>query len=104
MKNVISKSQDLNDDLEPSTDNDLVITNPQQQGHVDDHVKDLGVSMAEEPMPPGRKSKSERPQFIGTSFVVENKVNEWMERNEKQKEQAKIPDDDLENDYLKARI
>ena len=98
LKNVISKSQDL-DDHERSTDNN---ENPQQ--HADDHIQDLGVSMAEEPIPPGRKSKSERPQFIGTSFVVENKVNEWMERNEKQKEQAKIPDDDLENDYLKARI
>ena len=99
MKNVISKSQDL-DDLERSAEN---IANSQQQSHVDDRIQDLGVSMAEEPIPPARKSKSERPQFIGTSFVVENKVNEWMERNEKQKEQAKIPDDDLENDYLKAR-
>ena len=69
-----------------------------------DNVKDLGVSMAEKPIPPNRKSKSERPQFIGTSFVVETKVNEWMERNEKQKEKANIADDDLEQDYLKVWI
>ena len=71
---------------------------------MNNHVPDLGVSMAEEPIPPDRKSKSERLQFIGTSFVVENKVNEWLERNEKQNEQAKVPDEDLEKDYLKARI
>ena len=104
LKNVLSKSQDL-DDLEP--DQRLPIENEdktQQQNNVNDHAPDLGVSMAEEPIPPGRKSKSERPQFIGTSFVVENKVNEWLERNEKQNEQAKVPDEDLEKDYLKARI
>ena len=71
---------------------------------MNDVAPDLGVSMAEEPISPARKSKSERPQFIGTSFVVENKVNEWLERNEKQKEHAKVPDEDLEKDYLKARI
>ena len=76
----------------------------QQQNQVNDVAPDLGVSMAEEPISPARKSKSERPQFIGTSFVVENKVNEWLERNEKQKEHAKVPDEDLEKDYLKARI
>jgi hypothetical protein len=58
--------------------------------------------MAEEPIPPGRKSKSERPKFIGTSFVVENKVNDWLERNEKQNERTKIPDENLEKDYLKS--
>ena len=102
MKNVLSKSQDL-DELEP----DHRIDNgeeTQQQNQVNDHAADLGVSMAEEPISPARKSKSERPQFIGTSFVVENKVNEWLERNEKQKEQAKVPDEDLEEHYLKARI
>ena len=71
---------------------------------MNDVAPDLGVSMAEEPISTARKSKSERPQFIGTSFVVENKVNEWLERNEKQKEHAKVPDEDLEKDYLKARI
>ena len=102
MKNVLSKSQDL-DELEPDhrIDND---EKTQQQNQVNDHAPDLGVSMAEEPISPARKSKSERPQFIGTSFVVENKVNEWLERNEKQNEQAKVPDEDLEKDYLKARI
>ena len=103
LKNAISKSQDL-DDLETdqrTADNN---ENTQQKSHVTDNVKDLGVSMAEEPIPPSRKSKSERPQFIGTSFVVETKVNEWMERNEKQKENAKIADDDLEQDYLKVWI
>ena len=102
MKNVLSKSQDL-DELEPDhrIDND---EKTQQQNQVNDHAADLGVSMAEEPISSARKSKSERPQFIGTSFVVENKVNEWLERNEKQKEQAKVPDEDLEEDYLKARI
>ena len=103
LKNAISKSQDT-DDLENdqrTADNN---ENTQQKSHVTDNVKDLGVSMAEKPIPPNRKSKSERPQFIGTSFVVETKVNEWMERNEKQKEQAKIADDDLEQDYLKVWI
>ena len=103
LKNAISKSQDT-DDLENdqrTADNN---ENTQQKSHVTDNVKDLGVSMAEKPIPPNRKSKSERPQFIGTSFVVETKVNEWMERNEKQKENAKIADDDLEQDYLKVWI
>ena len=104
LKNVISKSQDL-DELEPDhrvpNDSD---SKTQQQNQVNDVAPDLGVSMAEEPISPARKSKSERPQFIGTSFVVENKVNEWLERNEKQKEHAKVPDEDLEKDYLKARI
>ena len=100
----MSKSQDL-DELE--SDHRVPIDNgtkTHQENQANDHAPDLGVSMAEEPISSARKSKSERPQYIGTSFVVENKVNEWLERNEKQKEQAKVPDEDLEKDYLKARI
>ena len=100
----MSKSQDL-DELE--SDHRVPIDNgtkTHQENQANDHAPDLGVSMAEEPIASARKSKSERPQFIGTSFVVENKVNEWLERNEKQKEQAKVPDEDLEKDYLQARI
>ena len=101
---MLSKSQDL-DELEPEhrIPNDSDSKN-QQQNQENDVAPDLGVSMAEEPISTARKSKSERPQFIGTSFVVENKVNEWLERNEKQKEHAKVPDEDLEKDYLKALI